>query len=74
MDNATWVAASRVPNAGDISVVIQNTHTVTVDVNSTAPNLIIDSGGVLATSSTFTLSVLGTTNVTGTLTLAGTGA
>jgi hypothetical protein len=49
INNTNWVNASSIPDAGDISVTVRNGHTVTLTGATTAPNLTINSGGILST-------------------------
>lgn len=43
----SWVAATSTPTAADISVTIQNSHTVTLTAAASSPTLTINSGGTL---------------------------
>ncbi len=60
-DSTGWVGACAAPTNQAAGVNILNGHTVTVDVNSTAPDITINNGGTLQanTSSFVTLSIKG---------------
>jgi fibronectin-binding autotransporter adhesin len=62
---ATWGGAG-VPTAGD-SVTINNAHTVTLTANTSIADLTVSSGGTLDQSS-FTLTVTGSLDLSGTIT------
>ena len=60
------VGAGVYPVAGD-NVYIENNHTVTVDANSACATMNIASGSAVDVGSAVTLTISGTTSVTGTL-------
>jgi len=72
---STWGAASTTPTSSDGLVTIQNGHTVTLAAAATASSIVINSGGTLSTGTTAanTLSVTGTTTISGTLSIDNTG-
>lgn len=49
-DNSTWIDATSTPSASDISVIIQNGHTVTLTRAETAPDLSVNAGGTISLS------------------------
>ncbi|MGZ4060289.1 MAG: T9SS type A sorting domain-containing protein [Bacteroidia bacterium] len=52
-----WITACTPPTSIAASITIQNGHTVTVDANSTAPDLTVNSGGTLISNSTSFVSL-----------------
>ena len=46
-DNATWSAATLVPDNTANAIYIRNTHTVTVSINQSMDQVIIENGGIL---------------------------
>uniref|UniRef100_UPI00258CA1DE hypothetical protein n=1 Tax=Algoriphagus sp. TaxID=1872435 RepID=UPI00258CA1DE len=55
-DGADWVTATAAPTSFDGAITIQNTHTVTVAATASADQITVESGGILALSSTLSLS------------------
>ena len=53
----SWFAATSIPHDTSGSITIRNPNTVTVTVNTTANQLVIDSGGVLAINTGIILTV-----------------
>ena len=52
-----WVAAPSAPNSGDGNITIRSTHTVTVTVNVTVDQVVIDAGGQVNVNALLTLTI-----------------
>jgi hypothetical protein len=55
-DGANWVNAGTAPSSSDGVITIRNSHSVLANTSITADQVVVDAGGILTITSTFTLN------------------